>query len=125
MKIRLFFKPFDLIPLVLALLVTVSFSVYAYGYRSEGGDLVIETADEQWIYPLDDDRTVEIEGPIGVTVIKIDEGTAWVVSSPCRDKICTASAPILNTGQWIACMPNQVFLRIESTDNAEVDATTF
>lgn len=125
MKFRLYFKPFDLIPLFIALLVTVSFSVYAYGYSNEGGELVIETADEQWVYPLDDDWTVEITGPLGITVIRIADDKAWVVSSPCRDKICTASAPISSTGQWIACMPNRVFLRIESTDNAEVDATTF
>jgi hypothetical protein len=125
MRIKIFIKPLDIIAIFTALLAAGTFSIYAYGSSQEGGMVIIKSSENEWVYPLDADKILQIEGPLGDTEIHISDGKAWVADSPCRDKICTSSAPISKSGQWIACMPNRIFIRVESADEAQVDATTF
>ena len=64
------------------------------------------------IYPLDEDRTIEALGPLGATEIHIAKGGVFVHDSPCTNKVCIAMGTIRTTGQFVACLPNRVFVRI-------------
>jgi len=48
-----------------------------------------------------------------------------VEDSPCRDKICVLGGWISHSGEWLACLPNSVFVRVEGADTGPVDAQTF
>lgn len=55
--------------------------------------------------------SILIDGPVGKTGLKIENGIARVISSCCRNGICRhsgASAP----GSVIACAPNKVLIKI-------------
>lgn len=85
--------------------------------------LVVSTDRGEWIYPLSTDRTIEAEGVLGVSVIHIEGGFAHFVESPCANKLCIAAPRIGSTGQWSACLPNGVFIRIEGSEATdEIDA---
>ncbi len=97
-------------------------------YRSSGDDLVvvIGASSDEWIYPLGEDRTMEVPGPLGVTVVHIREGYVSVHTSPCVNQTCVSSGRISGAGQWLACLPNQVFVRIEGrNDDGSPDAHAF
>jgi len=79
----------------------------------------------EWIYPLDSPRTVRIPGPLGDTVVQLGEGSARVLSSPCREKICVRAGAIARPGQWVACLPNRVFLEIRGRSREPVDAYSY
>jgi len=65
-----------------------------------------------FLYPLKEDRIVEAKGPLGVTEIHIAGGKVWVHDSPCTNKVCVAMGTIGESGQYVACLPNRIFVII-------------
>jgi hypothetical protein len=77
------------------------------------------------VFPLDGARRVSVPGPLGDTVVEIAEGSARVLSSPCAEKTCVKSGRISRPGQWIACLPNRVFVEIRGRSREQVDAFSY
>jgi hypothetical protein len=123
--IRMKLKPFDFLAVLVSLLVIGGFSLYAYGGKSTSGDVVIEASGTQWIYPLSVDRREAVHGPLGDTIVVIKGGKAWVEDSPCPDKLCVHMPPVSRPGQWIACLPNRVFVRVRGTSDQTVDSISW
>jgi hypothetical protein len=121
MKLRLF----DYIAVAIALLVVGGFSLYAYSGRNRAGEVVIEASGTQWIYPLDVNRREAVKGPIGDTIVVIEGGKARVEDSPCPDKLCVHMPAISKPGQWIACLPNKVFVRVRGESGETIDDLSY
>lgn len=115
----------DWAAIALSVLVVGAFSWYAYARSDEEPMLYIQGEHDSWVYPLEKNRELHIPGPLGETHVIIRDGMAYVEDSPCRDKICIYLGKISRLGDWVACLPNRVFLRIEGKGEAEVDATVF
>ncbi|HHW45603.1 MAG TPA: NusG domain II-containing protein [Clostridiales bacterium] len=81
--------------------------------KSKPGNTVLVTVDKQEYgrYPLSEDRTVEIKG-IGTNLLVIENGSAYVKSADCPDKICVNHKPISESGEAIVCLPNKVVVEI-------------
>lgn len=123
-KLRI--KPFDVVAFLVAAGVMVGFSAYALVGRGEPSEVFIETDTGQFIYPLAEARVIDVAGPLGDTVVVIEDEHVHVESSPCRDKICIAMGHVSLSGDWIACLPNRVFIRIQgSEEERRVDGQTF
>jgi hypothetical protein len=118
-------KAFDYLAISLSLLAVGGFSLYAYAGQSKTGDVVIEASGVQWIYPLNVDRTEPVKGPLGDTIVVIKDGKAFVQDSPCPDKLCVHMPPISKPGQWIACLPNRVFVRVRGTSDQNIDELSY
>ncbi|MBP3365824.1 MAG: NusG domain II-containing protein [Treponema sp.] len=84
--------------------------------------LFVQAPGSQFVYSLEKDGTHEFEGLIGTTSVQIKNGKACVVHSPCENKTCIAAGEIWKNGQWAACLPNGIFLRIEGAADSEFDA---
>ena len=126
MKLRLsHLRPFDFVAAVLALGLIAAVAVAAYSGGSVGSRLRIQAPSGEYVYELDTDAHFAFDGPIGTTHIEIKDGEARVVSSPCREQICVNSRPMVDTGDWTACLPNRVFLEVTGEDEAEVDAFSY
>lgn len=119
------FKIFDYGAFVLAVAVVIFFSVYAYGETGEGSVARIETERGEFVYALQQSQEVDLEGPLGDTHVQIQDGRVRVTESPCREKICIAAGWASRSGEWIACLPNRVFIRVEGGAAQPVDAQTF
>ncbi len=88
--------------------------------------VIIEGGGSSWVYPLDSVATIQVAGPLGETEVLINNGQASVVSSPCANQSCVAAGSITSVGQWIACLPNGVMVRIEGPrDEDALDAATY
>ena len=123
-------KPLDILALVLAVATITGFSLYAVEQSGDENSVIVETDEGTFLYPLDEDRRVEFQGPLhGQTVVEIKDGRARFVSSPCRDKICIAAGWLEADQQWAACLPNRVFVQVRRSEGEEeengVDAGTF
>ncbi|CEM62267.1 hypothetical protein DWQ65_08975 [Treponema phagedenis] len=108
-------KIFDVVLLALVLTVVFWVGFFIYGNKEKAPELLIESPNGKWIYSLAENRKIAIPGILGNTEIEIKNGAASVLSSPCTNKTCVARPPLQKHGDWNACMPNQVFLRIEGT----------
>jgi hypothetical protein len=109
-------KIMDVAVILLALGLT---GVSAFGAYVQPGDttrVVINGSGREWVFPLDTDERVEIPGPLGNTVVRIEGNQAWVESSPCTNQVCVAAGHIHGQGEWVACLPNNVFLMIEGKE---------
>ena len=124
-------KLFDFVWLAMGILLT---SVTAWAVASPASTqprLEVQTDAGVWVYPLTATRTIEAPGPLGVTDVQVRAMTGkptqvWVSDSPCKNKICIEMGKISQVGQWVACLPNHVFVRISGTPTAGgLDATAY
>ncbi|HOX91332.1 MAG TPA: NusG domain II-containing protein [Spirochaetales bacterium] len=106
-------------------------AAFAFGYSAlvvYGGpapsSVVVSAGGKDWVYPLSENREFAIQGPLGITRIRIHDGSAYFTESPCDNKTCLSSAHAHASGDWIACLPNGVFLRVEgdATEGQVLDA---
>jgi hypothetical protein len=98
----------------------------AYAPGSGEPRAVVEGPGGEWIYPLNEDRVIEVAGPLGDTIVGIEDGRARILDSPCPNKTCVASGSLSRAGQWAACLPNEVLLRVEGgSEGGGVDASVY
>ena len=70
---------------------------------------------------LNEDRTVEVHGPIGITRVEVKGGKIRIVDSPCPNKLCVRQGWIRRGA--IICLPNRVVVTVGGDNNTgEVDA---
>lgn len=111
---------------ILIIVLTAAAAIYAgfslYGGKPVGERLIVEVRSERWIYPLDQDMTISVPGPLGITTVVIENKAVRISDSPCPNKTCVASRPLSQTGDWSACLPNEVLIRIDgATASDEFD----
>jgi hypothetical protein len=127
MKVSIQIKVVDILVIGFALALTIvsAFAVYDSGNARES--FFIEAPDRNWTYPINAETRVELEGAIGVSVAEIRGGTIRMISSPCANQTCVAAGSINKTGQWIACLPNQVFMYVEGKEETDdsIDGATW
>ena len=100
----------------LALCLT-GFSFFAVYIKPQDSlRVLIEGKNQKWIFPLDAEETIYVQGPLGTTVVRIHENQAWVESSPCDNKICVSAGHLRNNGEFAACLPNNVLIMVEGND---------
>ena len=120
------FRMLDYIIIFLSLAAAVAAGIYVYAGDDGPLRVRIKTAENEFVFPLDEDREVAVEGPLGTTYVHIHDGHAAVIDSPCPNKLCVQAGELDENGEWSACMPNKVFVQIEGgKDESEVDATTY
>jgi hypothetical protein len=119
-------KPLDLLLIAVALAATVFVSAQVYTHG--GGESVVDIRGKagEWAFPLSHDREIRVEGPEGSTLVSIHGGIARIESSPCPNQTCVLAGGIDRPGQWLACLPNEVFVRIEGgKEGGGLDGATF
>jgi hypothetical protein len=101
-------------------------SAWAAAAKTAGGadSLTVSADGKTYVYPMDRDADISFRGPLGETRVVIAEGKARIVSSPCDNKLCVSAGALDKGGQWAACLPNKVMVRVGGS-NGETDAATF
>lgn len=118
-------KIIDILIILIAVGLTVLTAYSAYIKPSGKSQILIQGQNSEWIYNLESEETVKVNGPIGHTIVRISDGVAWVESSPCSNQNCVAMGIVRRNGQWTACLPNEVLVIVQgSGEDNEVDAVT-
>jgi hypothetical protein len=113
-------KPLDVASILLVAGLVAAASILTYSGGSGFERIVITGRSGTWIYPLDSDGRIEIPGPLGKTVVAFHGGEVHIEKSPCPTQSCIQMGAINLKGQWLACLPNEVFVRIEGgADDAD------
>jgi hypothetical protein len=117
----------DLIVIAFAVVLTVGSALLIYRSGNSLGAFLIEAPKRSWTYPNDAEALVEVQGAIGVSTAEIHDGSIRIISSPCANQTCVAAGSISRTGQWIACLPNQVFIHVEGKEQSDdsIDGATW
>jgi hypothetical protein len=64
------------------------------------------------IQSLDQHRTIEVPGPLGITTIIIDHGRVRVASDPGPRQYCVRQGWLTQAGEVAMCLPNQVSVEL-------------
>ena len=125
-RLRKTLRPWDYAALLLAVAVVGAFSALAaeqYGGRRM---VQIEAPAGRFMYDIDDTVESFELGPDVGCELRLGGGYAWVESSDCPFQVCVQMGRISRPGQWIACMPHAVFVRVVGTAEGDgVDAQTW
>ena len=102
--------------LVVLLLLGISFTGLLWVATTAEGTRVVVTSGGQTSFtaPLNQPRTVDLDGPLGQTHLVIDNQGARITGSPCPRKICISMGTAKQTGDLLACVPNRILVRIDS-----------
>jgi hypothetical protein len=114
----------DRILFLLLLLLSLSGILFVKEVLPGGSAVQIEVNGRPaYILPLDKDRTVTVEGPLGKTSIEIEDRRVRVTDSPCHNKLCIHQGWVRNG--TIICLPNRVVVTVgDHNKSTTVDATT-
>lgn len=63
-------------------------------------------------YPLNEPRTVSVEGVLGPTVIRIESERARVISDPGPRQYCVKQGWLTRPGEMALCAPNHISLTL-------------
>jgi hypothetical protein len=118
-------KIFDYIFIILFIGIIIFVSITSYTTEGTATTVEIDTSGGQYIYMLDTDQKITVDGPLGSTVIIIENAEVYVEESPCKDKLCIQTSRLTKAGEWNACMPNKVFIRIPESTETELDSLSF
>ncbi len=116
---------FDYVSILFSLAIIVFLSVNVYGKSTAARYVDIEASGKKYVYMLDKNQTVKVPGPLGITTVRIEDSRVFVTDSPCRDKLCIKALPLKKAGEWNACMPNKVFIRITGSKNDAPDSVSY
>ena len=107
--------------LVVLLLLGASLTGIAWVATAPGGTHVVVTGGGQTCFtaPIDQPNSVDLDGPLGLTRLIIDEQGVRIADSPCPRKICIAMGSAKRTGDLLACVPNRILVRIDSPAGEE------
>lgn len=92
--------------LVFALFQTLWHGERAAKLRIRQGDAIYATLS------LDQERTLDIHGPLGNSRIVIHHGQVRFEHSPCSNQYCVHQGWLSRSGQVAICLPNQVSLEL-------------
>ncbi len=92
--------------LVFVLFQSLWHSERAAKLRIRQGDAIYATLS------LDQERTLDIHGPLGNSRIVIHQGQVRFERSPCPNQYCVHQGWLKRAGQVAICLPNQVSLEL-------------
>lgn len=112
--------------LLLLLIAVLLPWLYLYFWSGTGGQQLSILVEGQppAIVPLYPDQELHIEGILGESIIRIEDGKARFIASPCHNKVCIQQGWIGDAGEVAACLPNRVSLQVLGADS-RFDAVNF
>ncbi len=100
--------------------VTLSYPLLWSGSEGSGDATaaVIVNGEEHTRLPLREAAELTVEGALGPTVIRVEEGAARVVEDPGPQQLCVRVGEIRRPGQAAVCLPNRVVVEIRGDQSA-------
>lgn len=94
--------------------------------ETESGPMVVIYTDgsEYGRYPLDEDQTITVSQlgdsitDTATNVVQIQDGRVRMEEASCKNQVCVNTGWISKTNEIIVCLPNRVYVTIESGSDA-------
>lgn len=85
--------------------------------RSKTMRALINVDGTEYVYPLDEDRTLEFTGAQGPAVLVIENGSIRFEDSTCRDLTCVHMGKVgPDEAHFAACLPNRIIVTLEGAE---------
>ena len=114
----------DLVVIFIFLGIFILFSICIFRDKNGVPLLYITTPEGEYIYQLNTDRIIKAKGLLGYSKIEIKNGAARFLESPCPNGNCINSGKVRKNAQWAACLPNDIFIRVEN-NTEDIDTGSY
>jgi len=100
--------------LILLVLCAMPFVYYHQWFSDEPANHLLIRSDSNApvTETLRSNRILHITGPLGDSIVEINNGRTRFVSSPCFRQVCVHSGWLSNAGGFSACLPNRISLTL-------------
>lgn len=97
--------------------------VWMVNYSKASGDKVKITAQGKCReYSLFENETIRVTNEKGdYNTIIIENGEVYMENASCPDQICVHHKGVSRNGESILCLPNEVYVEVESIKEKEID----
>jgi len=110
-----------LLIVVLAVACLLAWPIVAAA-RTSGDSIEISGPAGVSVVSLSENRTLHVPGRSGELTVVVQDGTVRVLEAPCPDHVCVNTGPVSASGSIVACVPNQVIIRVGGVDADGFDA---
>lgn len=101
----------DKVLLSVLLILSLSGILFIKEVLPKGRKVLIEVEGRPlYVFPIEKDRILSIDGPIGKTIVEIRDQRVRVQDSPCSKKLCVKQGWVENG--IIICLPNKIVITI-------------
>ena len=98
---------------IMAAFIAAAFGIFQVVLPSQGREIIIEEGNDLvGVFSLEEDQVIEVQGPLGISTVIIENGEAYMLDSPCPNKVCIAMGHINEPGDSIICIPNRIYIRV-------------
>jgi hypothetical protein len=115
----------DVAALLCSLGVAGAITRWVLGARGGRAVFRVTAPEATWLLRPDEDQVLDVNGPLGSNRIVVRDGEVFVESAPCANQICVKTGTVSRPGQWIACLPNRVFVAVEGGADDQIDARSY
>ena len=115
----------DLVVLSAAIVILLSLYISYWGTNQQARQAeIFVMGKKQYILDLNENKRIEVQGKLGVSIIEVKDGKIRFVDSPCTSKQCVRSGWHSHVHSLAACLPNEVAINLVG-DNARFDSINF
>lgn len=107
--------------LVLALVSLLALQLMPFGEDPITATVKVQgrIVDTRELSEKGDSKTLEVKGPLGISVIQVEGEQIRMLSSPCPDKLCVKQDWIAKPGEVVVCVPNEISVSLEGDDGLD------
>ncbi len=116
-------KKRDIFLIAAMLLAGVIILLFAFIGGQGGSSVIVRVnGEKKAVYPLGEDRRVELGGSGGKNILVIEDGSARIEDADCPDKLCVKQGRISLKGQSVICLPHKLVIEITDGEAAPADS---
>ena len=113
-------RPGDFILAALLLTSAIVWIVIGVGPISAGSTALVQVGGNQVAQiVLGRENYITVQGALGPVLIGVDASGIRILNSRCPNKLCMRMDAINHAGDWIACVPNKLVIRIEGESGVD------
>lgn len=110
--------------------ILIMISLLGYGWlamiyqlqQEEGKEAVVYYKDEEILrVSLEQDHTYEVQGTNGVVMLEVKDGSVRVEKENSPYHYCSIQGWVSSSSEPIVCLPNDIVVLIESSEEVQVD----
>jgi hypothetical protein len=108
---------------VVALAALVAWPLASAVGSGAGAEALIAGPQGETTVPLASDHEYDIAGSSGTVTVSVADGHISVIESGCPDQTCVRTGAVSTAGSVVACVPNQVVVRVGGASPDGLDAS--
>ncbi len=117
---------FDILLIIFVVIIALYFNFYLSKTMKqpiENGNVVVYYKNEIYdTYDLSTNQQINININEGFNELEIKNGVVNMIDANCPDSYCVKDKPIEYNNQSIVCLPHQVLVKIENTEDSDIDS---